>query len=103
MMIATIGPLATSATRTATTPLINAPTTGMNAPTKTRIPIALTSGRPRIAAPSEMPIASTAATTMVARTNAVSETHAFRPDESALSRACRGNSRTTQAQICSPW
>ena len=81
-------------------PLTSAPTTGTKAPTKTRMPIALTSGRPRIAAPREMPIASTAATMIVARTKAVSETQALRPDESALSRACSGNNRTTQAQIC---
>ena len=45
---------------------------------------------------------STAATMTVARTNWVSEIHATRPELSTLSRAARGESRTSQAQMRSP-
>ena len=49
-----------------------------------------------------MPMASTAATITVARTNWVSEIQATRPELSTFSRAARGASRTIQAQIRSP-
>ena len=45
---------------------------------------------------------SVAATMTVARTNWVSEIQATRPELSTRSRAARGESRTTQAQIRLP-
>ena len=96
------GPCATSATSTATAPETVAPIIGTNAPRKTSTPIAPTNGTPSTAAPIMMPIASTAATSTVARTNWVSDSHATRPEESACSRPARGNSRTSQAQMTGP-
>ena len=83
-------------------PAIVAPTIGTNAPRKTSTPIASTNGTPRTAATIMMPIASTAATITVARTNWVSEIQATRPELSTCSRAARGAIRTIQAQIRSP-
>ncbi|CAB4698487.1 unannotated protein [freshwater metagenome] len=102
MTSAVIGPWSTSATSTATVPATVAPTRGMNAPRKTSTPIASTNGTCRTAAPTAMPIASTAATITVARTNWVSEIQATRPEESTRSRAVRGASRTNHDQIRSP-
>ena len=59
-------------------------------------------GTPRIAAPRPMPVASTAATAMVARVKAPSWSHAMRPEECTFSRAPRGNSRTSQPQMLGP-
>jgi hypothetical protein len=59
-----------------------------------------TKGTPRTAGPAiMMPIASTSATTTVARTNWVSEIQATRPEESTRSRATRGARRTSHDQI----
>ena len=102
MISAVIGPWSTSATSTATVPAIVAPISGTNAPRKTSTPMASTNGTPRKAAPSMIPMASTAATITVARTNWVSEIHATRPELSIRSRAARGDNRTSQAQIRPP-
>ena len=99
---AVIGPWSTSATSTATVPASVAPTIGTNAPRNTSTPMASTNGTPRTAATIMMPIASTAATRTVARTNWVRLRQATRPLLSTRSRAARGASRTSQAQIRSP-
>ena len=83
-------------------PATVAPTIGTKAPRKTSTPMASTNGTPRIAATIMMPIASVSATSTVARTNWVSEIQATRPEQSTRSRAARGASRTSQAQIRSP-
>ena len=49
-----------------------------------------------------MPIASASATSTVARTNWVSEIQATRPEPSTCSRAARGASRTSHAQMRPP-
>ncbi len=87
MNSAVIGPWSTRATRIATVPATVAPTIGTNAPRNTSTPIASTNGTPRIAAPIMIPIASTAATITVARTNWVSEIQATRPELSTWRRA----------------
>ncbi len=65
---AVTGPLTTSATSTATAPLMVAPTTGMNAPRKTRAASGSAVGTPKANRPMPMPTASTKATRTVART-----------------------------------
>ena len=82
MSSAVTGPWSTRATRTATLPATVAPMSGTKAPRNTSTPIAATNGTCRIAATIMMPIASTAATMTVARTNWVSEIHATRPEPS---------------------
>ena len=81
---AVIGPWSTSATSTATVPAMVAPTIGTKAPRKTSTPIASTKGTPRTAATIITPIASTAATITVARTNWVRLRQATRPLLSTL-------------------
>ena len=61
-------PWVTSATSTARLPVTSAPTMGMNAPMKTNDASGNAKGTCRIARPTPIPIASTAATTTVART-----------------------------------
>ncbi len=75
---------------------------GTNAPRKTRTPIGSASGTPSSSAPKAMPTASVRATSMVARTKAVSETHATRADESTSARYERGISRSTHPHIRPP-
>ena len=74
----------------------------MKAPRNTSTPIANTNGTRRTAATSITPSASVKATSIVARTNAVSDVHATRPEESARSREARGKIRTTQDQMRLP-
>src|SRR5690606_37808468 len=62
MTTARTSPPSTSATATATAPLIRAPMIGMNAPTNTRIPSGMASGTPSSHAPRPMPMPSTKAT-----------------------------------------
>ena len=69
----------------ATDPAIVAPIIGTNAPRKTSTPMAMTNGTSRNQATSMMPTASARATSTVARTNWVSDTHATRPDASTRS------------------
>ncbi|GMA86144.1 hypothetical protein GCM10025868_13940 [Angustibacter aerolatus] len=88
---------------TATDPEISAPMTGMKAPMKTSTPSGTASGTPSSAAPRPMPTASVKATTMVARTNAVSVTQPCRMASSKGTWAGFGSSRTRNAQIWSPW
>ena len=102
MSSAVTGPWSTSATRIATVPATVAPIIGTNAPRKTSTPRATTKGTPSQKATAMMPIASASATSTVARTNWVSDTHATRPEASTRSRAARGASRTSQDQIRSP-
>ncbi len=102
MISAMTGPCATRATSTATEPDSSAPIIGMNAPMKTSTPIAKTNGTFKMAATIITPTASVNATSTVARTNAVSDVQAIRPDESARAREARGKIRTTQDQIRSP-
>jgi len=102
MISATIGPLATSATSTATEPESRAPISGMNAPMKTSTPMASTNGTPSTAATTMMPRASVKATSTVARTNAVREVQATRPEESTCTREARGKIRTSQVQMRLP-
>jgi len=66
--LAAMSPCATSASRTATTPVRSAPMTGMNDPRKTMTPIAGASGTRRISATIVMPTESVNATRIVART-----------------------------------
>ena len=102
MISAVTGPWSTSATSTATAPATVAPTIGTNAPRKTSTPMASENGTLSTAAPTPIRMASVAATITVARTNWVSEIQATRPELSTRSRAARGDSRTTQAQIRLP-
>ena len=102
MISALTGPWSTSATRTATVPATVAPMIGTKAPRKTSTPMASENGTPMIAAPAPIRMPSVAATITVARTNWVSEIQATRPELSTRSRAARGESRTTQAQIRLP-
>ena len=102
MISATTGPWSTSATSTATEPDSSAPIIGMKAPMKTSTPIAKTNGTWSTAATIITPTASVNATSTVARTNAVSDVQAIRPEESARSREARGKIRTTQDQIRLP-
>ena len=102
MKSAVTGPWSTSATRIATLPATVAPIIGTKAPRKTSTPMATTKGTSRNQATAMMPIASAIATSTVARTNCVSETHATRPEASTRSRAARGASRTSQDQMRSP-
>ena len=102
MMSAETQPWVTRASTTATAPATVAPTIGMNAPRKTRAPIAAAKGTRNSNATTVMPTASTSATMIVARVNATSCPQATYPLEATFSRATRGNSRTTHAQMRSP-
>ena len=73
MIRACTQPSATSATSTATKPETKAPTSGMNAPRNTSAASAGASGTPRIRATISTPMASTRATSTVARTYADSD------------------------------
>jgi hypothetical protein len=102
MMSATPKPCATRANSTATAPEISAPTIGMKEKRKTSTPMAKAKGTLRMAAPTAIPMASTRATMIVARTNADSWSHAISPEVVTRWRAPRGNSRTSHDQMRPP-
>ena len=84
-------------------PATVAPTIGTNAPRKTSTPMASENGTLEDrGADADQDARRSPATITVARTNWVSEIQATRPELSTRSRAARGESRTTQAQIRLP-
>ncbi len=92
-------PLVTNAMNTAMVPARKAPTIGMNALMNTSEANGKASGTPRIARPAPMPMASTSATTTVARTNPTSVPKPSWPAVRTFSRCGVGTIRVTKCQI----